>query len=180
MWWATSFPSLWRRQCYTRGSYLSKTYIKLYFFIFFASFWVPQPAQSKSFTSFSLLHCPLSTCGSPSPASHARQIPSCTKISCPGLLTNIFWPHRLCFRCCVKLHCNPIKPIVPGWPFLFRKISASEVITSAGSEEKLYKAPEDFHANEFQSIISSPLLEFHLPVHIRKISFISCHPGRTR
>lgn len=85
----------------------------------------------------------------------------------------------------MKLHCNPIKPIVPGWPLLFRKISSSEVITSADSEEKLYEAPEDFHANEFQSITSPSLLEFHLLVHkisdfYHKISFISCHPGRTR
>lgn len=170
-----SSPLEGKRQCYP--SYLSKTCLKLSFFSCSASFWVPQLAQSKSLTSFQLLHCPFSACGSPSPASRAGQKPSCTTVSCLGLLTNFCWLHRLCFRCDVKLQCNPIKPIVPGWPFLFRKISSSEVITPADSEEKLYEAPEDFHANEFQSIISSSLLVFHLPVHkisdfYRKLSFI--------
>lgn len=172
-----TFPVEGKRQCYP--SCLSKTCLNLSFFQLLCII-LGSPAWPEQ---VSLLDATLS-------------IFSFTRFSCQAnaklrhnLLSwspnKLFLAPQIVFQVWYEASLHPIKPIVPGWPFLFREISSTEIITSADSEEKLYEAPEDFHANEFQSIISSSLPEFHLSVHkisdfYRKISFISCHPGRTR
>lgn len=69
-------------------SYLSRTYFKIFFFFFFpncfASFCVPQPAQSM-FLLFHLLHCPFSSCGSPHLALTLGESQAAS-VSCLGLV----------------------------------------------------------------------------------------------
>lgn len=164
-WRLTSFPSLWRGKsnavpvtCPVPA--LSSLFfpIALHHFGFLS---LPRASSSCPSTCYTVhfqlaAHLTWLSCQAKAELHHT--------ISCLGIVANFCWLHRLCFRPDVKLHCNPIKPMVPGWLFLSWKRNGGG-ITSADSEEKPYEAPQDFHANEFQSIINSSLLVFHLPVH---------------
>ena len=116
-----SFPLEGKRQCCP--SYLSRTYFKLCFFPIalhhFGFLSLPRASSSCPSTCYTV-HFPLVT--------HLTWLPCWAKatlhhnlLPCSCLLANFCWLHRLCFRPNVNLHCNPIKPIVPDWLFLFWK-----------------------------------------------------------
>lgn len=117
-----SFPLEGKRQwC---PSYLPRTYFNFFFFFpiavhHFGFPSLPRASSSCSSTCYTVHfqfagHLTWLSCWAKAKLHHSLLSWSC-------LLANFFWLHRLYFRPDVKLHCNPIKPTVPGWIFLFWK-----------------------------------------------------------
>lgn len=122
-WRVTSFPSLWRGRANAllvtcSGPTLRSLFFQMLCIILGSSAYpeqVPHVLPLATLSIFSLkITSPNSCAGKSQAASHSLLVWS-------RLLGNFCWLHRLCFRPDVKLHCNPIKPIVPEWPFLFWK-----------------------------------------------------------